>query len=1378
MKKICFLSLLILALALGIIFSDKKAPLRSNSHSVRPAELVSRKTAPEKGAPQVGHGSEEVSRLIPLLSAPITMSHGGAKQIFELATDELYLRLPNGSQSVVSIPKVSTPEDFAVAIEKARVEHGVEPELVLYIAGAPRNEFSRRIVTRDVVISADSRAEADALAREGGLVFQKKLDFAPDTFVYKASTSLQGLSFQIDSEAINLVGISTQLAKQAATMSMPNDPYIQLQWHLKNTGQKMRLSGGGNYTAFQGIDINAESVWNYPSTKPFAFTSTNNAGSYIRGNGIVIGIVDDSLQWKHPDLADNVIRELQWDWNQSDNDPSPYYYSDAHGTACAGVAAARGNNRLGVSGVAPEASLVGMRLISGPSTDLDEAEAMVWKSDEIDIKSNSWGYPSVSEYGYYSLYKNGDLSNAAIKHAITHGRNGKGTIFTFAAGNSYEYFDFLNLVNVPSGARVEFSDYQGSMYIITVGAIDSSGKKSYYSQIGSAVLVSAPSNGEIGIMTVDRTGNYGYNDVVSGSGGSDIRGSGDYSKTFGGTSSACPTVSGVIALMLQKNPDLGWRDVQEILIRSSKKIDHLPDDASTGWISANRTDHVTGNATVPFHFNDKYGAGLVDAAAAVALSGNWTNLNSQKSQTVTTNNTTSIAANSTVTRSFTINGTDLRVEHVTLQLSIDNIKKGNLTITLTSPGNTTSTFCLPHGDSSNEFTDWKFMTVRNWAEMSNGVWTLTITNNGTAAGSLTDAELIVYGTELGAATNPAPVVTVEASRTNVFVGSIFTINATAIDKNADATPGTVETLEAFVDGATMGVSENGTWTIQANEAGNYTFTVNAIDSQSATSTSKAITIQVQETPIAAWDFDTTSQSPIPLATAVQSVRKYATNFGSGNMTFNGSFDGNLTNSNKWEYAQGQIFTADGTAVNAVADMQSGTSNKALLLRGGKNIGAEGKSIVFEFSMAGKESLSFSYAAGEMDGGFTTHTWSCSSNGLVWVGNQTLTATAGYSTLTVNLTADQTAVLNNSPTAYLRLQVGGATAASGQNFIDNIFFSASPITAPDVSDPFTVISKTAAKATLSSAPSKPNAPTRPRDSQAATNQTAIEQNLDWVAPEGGAYSMFVYAEVVEGAEFLSAPGSLLSASHGNDVLGLAESLPQTTRYDMAVSSSEAGLAPLRLRLYDGKRRIVLAMDEKLEFESGTIIGSPARPVRYRVAYEEIEQRISLKQGWNSFMTAVYPEPSELSSILSDYDAAEGDRVLGPHSDAVYRNGAWMPADFVLGAGTHYSLWRQRTGNSEIMLLGKALKENLPHMPNEPYLSTPSPTPLESPALQGKQNAGSTDYTSTTKNTATTPSQTASSASGAGRSEFSKTSSKKFKSGKKKSIKKSKNRAINP
>jgi subtilisin-like proprotein convertase family protein len=1347
MKKAWFFSLLILAAVLGVVLTSKQSPSSAAQSSTGVPPVME----PPRQAGRLPYTSDAISEaehLAPFLSAPITLQDGGIEQKFELVTDQLYIRGRDGASGLLQIPQTNTPEAFASAIEKARSENGIEPELVLYHIGFPRNEYTRRIVTREVVVNAPNRAEADALAAAQGLVFKKSPVFAPNSFVYEAPTSAKSLSVQADKKAS--IEATPLLASRAAKMSMPNDPFVHLQWHLKYQNQQ---------GAVAGTDINVESVWNYPST-----SSSNST----RGRGVVIGIVDDGLQWSHPDLRPNVLPDLQYDWNGKDNDPNPLLYH-SHGTQCGGVAAARGNNRIGVSGVAPDSGLAGMRLIADDFTDLDVAEAMTWKVNEIKVLSNSWGYRAFAKdddgffAGWYLLRQIGAMTEAALKYAVDFGRGGKGTIITFSAGNDDElYLDKGNgtIAKEKSGARMDFSPLKSSIYTIAVGAVDSLGSKANYSQIGSSLLISAPSLGappSLGIMTTDNKGNYGSN---PGFGQYDFPSSGDVTKNFNGTSAACPVVSGVVALMLEKNSDLGWRDVQEILIRSAKKVDL----ADTDWI-----DNGAG-----YHFNHKYGAGLVDAAAAVNLASTWNNLGPQKSQSFSTTVPLSIAPGATVNRTFSANEDDLRLEHVTLRLTIESIKKGDLTIKLTSPDGTESVFCEPHSDNINNFTNWKFMTVRNWGEMSNGDWTLSITNHGATSGNLTDAELVVYGTESGAATNPAPVVTLAASRTQVFVGSNLTLNATAIDQNADATTGTVEALEAFANGTSLGLSENGRWTVQANEAGTFSFMVNATDSEGETSTSQSVVVEVLEAPIAAWDFDTTSQSPVPLATAVQSIRKYAANFGSGNLTFDGSFDGDVANSNKWEYGQGQIFMADGTVANAVADMGSGSGNKALLLRGGKNIGAEGKSIVFEFSMAGKEGLNVNYAAGEMDGGFDTHKWSWSNDGTNWTDIITI-APASWWFDVENLPVIND--LNNTATAYLRLKVSGSTAASGQNFIDNIVFSASPITAPFGSDSFTLISKTSAKASLSSAPSKPNAPTRPGDSQAATNQTAIEQNLDWVAPEGGSYSMFVYAEVVEGAEFLSAPGSLLSVSNGNDVLGLAESLPQTTRYDMAVSSSEAGLAPLRLRLYDGKRRIVLAMDEKLEFESGTIIGSPTDPVRYRVAYEEIEQRISLKQGWNTFTTAVDPQPSNLGLILSDYDAAEGDRVLGPHSDAVYRNGAWMPADFVLDAETNYSLWRQRTGNSEITLLGKALKENLPLMPSASSSSTPSSTPLESPALQGEQNAGSTDYTSNTKSTPAAPSQTASSASGGGRPESTKTSSKKLKSGKKKSFKKSKNRAVN-
>src|SRR5690606_8931260 len=126
------------------------------------------------------------------------------------------------------------------------------------------------------------------------------------------------------------------------------DPLISKQWHLKYQNQSGVVSG---------TDVNVEPVWNYPSSV---------AGTYHRGAGIRIGIVDDGLQTAHPDLAPNVDTVTDKDWNQNDNDPNPdpaddgTDYSNDHGTACAGNAAARGNNGIGVSGTAPEGTLVGL----------------------------------------------------------------------------------------------------------------------------------------------------------------------------------------------------------------------------------------------------------------------------------------------------------------------------------------------------------------------------------------------------------------------------------------------------------------------------------------------------------------------------------------------------------------------------------------------------------------------------------------------------------------------------------------------------------------------------------------------------------------------------------------------------------------------------------------------------------------------------------------------------------------------------------------------------------------------------------------------------------------------------------------------------------
>ena len=1308
-KKLAFIPLVILlATSLGYFqfpqFFSKPAPAvaqrsasepaaASQGHATPPVASIASPAKPAISLPSSVAVSPIRPEFLPLLEAvlnqPVSIKHGGALRELALAKDELYVRNADGKGRVVSIPSAGSASELLGQIEKLQKETGSAPELILYPPGAPRNDSSRRIVTRDILIEADSRSAADSLASASGLSFKSAPAFANGRYIYEAPSSPEALAFFAKAADTASPYVTPLLASKVAKMTMPNDPLVQKQWHLKFQNQLGAVSG---------TDVNVESIWKYPSTTKF--NSSNATSGYIRGNGVAIGIVDDGMEWSHPDLLPNVLRSLQKDWNGKDFDPKPYFYEDNHGTACAGVAAARGNNRIGVSGVAPEANLVGMRLIAGPQTDADIAEAMTWYPDTIHIKSNSWGY------GPDTLFAEGPLTEAALEYAAKYGRAGKGSVLVFAAGN----YDL-------DGDRLDYKGINNSIYGIAVGAIDSLGKKAYYSNIGAGLLICAPSNGDntLGIMTTDNKGPAGYNYGVHNTLFTwplvdDFKGSGDVTQTFGGTSSATPAVSGLIALMLQRNPNLGWRDVQEILIRSAVRIDASDSD----WITANRTDHVTGNATVPFKFNHKYGAGLVDAAAAVSLSGNWTNLGPQNSFSTSNNTIQALGANATANRTFTVNGTITRAEHVTLQLTVTDIPKGNLTITLTSPGNTTSTFCKPHSDTLNKFENWKFMTVRSWAENPNGNWTLTVTNNGTTTGNITNAQLVVYGTAPNGTDLPTAMAT--GSVTKVFAGANITLSATTSNLTANGTVGSV-TFSASLNGNStlLGngtLSSNSTipvykytWNTANYSTGNYLVTANATSGSGASVVTAPIAIKVDPAPIAAWDFDTETISQVPLATAVSSIRKYAANFGSGNLIFNGQFtDGNT--SNRWDASQGEIYSGFGTDENTAGAMVADSlSNTALTLRAGKNSGAQGKSLVFEFSMAGQENLNVSYAADASTNGFTTHTWSYSSNGTVWTDLETITPGAGFSTWTLN----QTTVLNNSTTAYLRLKVSGSSAVSGQNLIDNIILSATPISGAGGgggggggAGGVPANAKTAAPTDVP-ASSQIVAPSAGGQAVQTTSYSPPDL-LDWtpqVAVPILPHQMLVHAEVVDGARFVNSLGSVLSATKDGQIWALADPTPQSTRYELLILASEPDPALLRLKIYDSERKGILVLEEKVPFAPDATIGSSATPKRYQVAYQETEQVVQISPGWNTFTTAVDPDPVTLEGALIDYDATEGDRLVGASAEASVVQGKWNPPGLELKPQATYTLLRQAPNASQIVLKGKALPQETPKPPHDRY-----------------------------------------------------------------------------
>ncbi|MEZ6122842.1 MAG: S8 family serine peptidase [Planctomycetaceae bacterium] len=489
------------------------------------------------------------------------------------------------------------------------------------------------------------------------------------------------------------------VSQQFSTRSIPNDPLFGDQWHLLNSGQ-----GGGRV----GADANIQTVWdNYT------------------GQGVTIGIIDDGLQLDHPDLVANINTQIDYDWNGGDTDPSPLLLADFHGTAVAGVAAGKGDNGIGVSGAAPDAELVGLRLISGPITDQDEAEALTFRDDVIDVYNNSWGPVddgTISRIGPQAL--------AALQQAATTGRGGLGSIHTWAAGNGGD----------ATHDNVNYDPYANSRFTIAVGALTNSGVRSSYSDVGASLITTAYSNGgTLGITTTDLSGPFGYDAT-------------DYTNTFGGTSSATPLVAGVIALMLEANPNLTYRDVTDILVHTGERVD------------AQNSDWIQNGAGL--WVNHEYGFGGIDAAAAVAAAETHRRLGPEESWT---SGVMSVAQpindNAAVTNTITVpSGNPISMEYVELVFNATHSYIGDLEIVLTSPSGTRSVLAETRvEDNAGSYPNWVFTTARNWDESSVGDWTLTVTDQKTGdTGTLNSFELRIYGTSL-----LTPVVVESAGSTSV-----------------------------------------------------------------------------------------------------------------------------------------------------------------------------------------------------------------------------------------------------------------------------------------------------------------------------------------------------------------------------------------------------------------------------------------------------------------------------------------------------------------------------------------------------------------------------------------------------------------------------------
>ncbi|MCQ4162491.1 S8 family serine peptidase [Roseomonas sp. GC11] len=464
------------------------------------------------------------------------------------------------------------------------------------------------------------------------------------------------------------------------------DPLAGSQWHIAN--------------ANTGIDV--QSVW----------------GRYS-GRGVLVGIIDDGFQYTHADLAANYRTALDRDFVRKDNDAAPVDGTHNHGTAVAGVIGAAYNNAYGGSGVAWGAGLVGYQVSFGTNTSTSEILEALKAARSLDVVNNSWGYGGVFGDNFSSITF--AQHGKAMEDAVRYGRGGLGTNFVFAAGNDRA-----------SGQNVNYHDFQNSPYAIAVGATDQNGAIASFSTPGAAILISAPG---VGVVTTDRTGSSGY---VSG----------DFA-AVSGTSFAAPVVSGVIALMLEANSGLGYRDVQEILAYSAQK--------TASFLTTARTNGATDWNGGGLTYNHDFGFGLVDAHAAVRLAETWQSKSTfDNAAKLSASSTAKLALQDAGTASSTIKvgSADLEIDRVEVTVDLSHARMSDLVLTLVSPTGTESVLMSRAGLSSGGTgsTTLKFTmdSVHFWGEGVTGTWTLKVQDAASGfTGTLNSWKLDFIGDAIG-----------------------------------------------------------------------------------------------------------------------------------------------------------------------------------------------------------------------------------------------------------------------------------------------------------------------------------------------------------------------------------------------------------------------------------------------------------------------------------------------------------------------------------------------------------------------------------------------------------------------------------------------------
>ncbi len=477
----------------------------------------------------------------------------------------------------VSTGDVSRLESYALKTPRPLV-YLVDPSDFAsdWVSGLERDRQAVRVKFGSRVVLQLAKGATLVQALEGSLLKPDR-DLGEGLFILQAAWVAEALreAQRLAKRANVLVSHPVRrrsMQKMTPMAKRPNDPLYATQWLLENrdlvTGDRL------------GPELNIREAW-----------------AASTGQGVVVGIVDDGVELAHTDFLGQGAENLHFNFTSGKADGNPAASNQGHGTIVAGLALAKANNGRGIVGVSPGAKLASLVVWTAQDEFGSEeavADTFQYRNDAVYIQSHSWGSSAIQQLEVPAIEAN------AISRAIQTGRDGAGVVMIRVAGNNRE-----------EEWSAADDGYSNDPRVVTVGAVGPEGRVAAFSNKGACVLccgLIGSTAGEHPVYSTDRMGALGWN---RNSSPDDPEVGSYYAIARGGNSFTAPQIAGLAALILGANSNLTYRDVQQILIHSSRHYDFgdpfLKSNAMGYWFSSNT------------------GYGVPDAGVAVRLAKRWKN---------------------------------------------------------------------------------------------------------------------------------------------------------------------------------------------------------------------------------------------------------------------------------------------------------------------------------------------------------------------------------------------------------------------------------------------------------------------------------------------------------------------------------------------------------------------------------------------------------------------------------------------------------------------------------------------------------------------------------------------------------------------------------